>query len=205
MDPTRTEAGLREVPALAQPADEILQRNPDILQQHLGVLVGLRSAEVRVVVVKRRYVPDDGQPRRATRDEEYRLTFPRRGVRIGDAHDQKKRGDGGVGRKPLVPVDEPAVAVCPRSRANPRRIRACVGLGHGEAAADLTVEQRLQVPVPLLGRCADGEQFRVPRIRGACTEDRRRPQRLAEYLAEQRHLHLAPAGAAEMWREEGCP
>src|SRR5229473_49389 len=72
-------------------------------------------------------------------------------------------GDRAVGDPALGPIEHPAVAVAPRTRLHPARIRAMVGLGQPEASDKLALSHLGDVPLLLLLRA--GRINRVHRER----------------------------------------
>ena len=95
------------------------------------------------------------------------------GVEVRLAHDDQEVADRRVRAEPLVPVDDPLVAVEHGLRGEQRGVGAGARLGHREAAAQLAVEQRLHPLLLLLVGAADGDQLGVARVRGVVAEDRR--------------------------------
>ena len=92
-----------------------------------------------------------------------------------------------------------------RGRGEHLRVGAALRLGHREAGDDAVVEQRLQVALLELGGAVVGQDLAVAGIGCLRTENDRRAFRPAEDLVEQRQLHLAVAGTAEMRAEVGRP
>ena len=88
---------------------------------------------------------------------------------------------------------------------NMRGVGAGVRLGHRVAGEALTVEQRLQVLLLLLGRAVVGDDLGVAGVGRLAPEHDRRPLRPAEDLVEQRELELAVALAAELGTEVRGP
>jgi hypothetical protein len=80
-----------------------------------------------------------------------------------------------------------------------------VRLGHRVAREHLTVEQRLEVALLLLGRAVVGDDLGVAGVGRLAAEHDRGPLRPAEDLVEQRQLELAVALAAELGAQVGGP
>jgi hypothetical protein len=104
-----------------------------------------------------------------------------------------------------VTIDHPLVTVANGVGGEQRRVGTGAGLGHREARAHLTGEQRLHPLLLLLLAPADGDQFGVARVGRLVPEDARRVHALTEDLVHQSELHLPPAAAAELRREVRGP
>ena len=156
--------------------DEVPGRHPHIQVLDLGVVPEAPVRRVRIL--HRRHVPDDVHPGRLGRDDDHRRSLVRMDVWIGHRHHDQEVRHGSVGREPLVPVDHPLVAVPHGRRRQQRRIGSSgVGLRHGEGGSQLTVEQRLEPPLPLrlVPRLLDThrQQLRVARVRRIVAEHHR--------------------------------
>ena len=92
------------------------------------------------------------------------------------------------------------------------RVRNCVGigagrirLGHGEGAAEVAREQRMQPAVLLLGRARHREDLGVAGVGSRVAEGQRRDRRGAEDLVHETQTDLSQALAAELRRQVRGP
>ena len=196
MDAPRDEPVLGDHEPLALAAEQRVGGHAHVLVEDLGVAAEL--AEARLGVLHRRDVAQDVDARRVGRDEEHRGALVRARVGVGDRHHDQEVGDRGVAREPLVTVDDPLVALTHRARAQQRRVRAGVRLGHREGRLEVAAEQRLQVALLLLGRSGEREDLAVAGVRRLVAEGVRRERAGAEDLVHQPELHLAEALPAEL-------
>ena len=200
MDPAWSESLLSECESLADPflpADHVLERHADVLVQDLGVSPWLAGLVIRLA--HRRDVAKDVHARCAGRHDDHRESLVGRLARVaGLAHHDQKVGDRRVRREPLVTVDHPFLTVAHRRCTQQRRVGAGVGLGHTEATAHRTFEQRLHPPLALLGRSPDGQQFGVTAVRRVVPEHARGVSALAEDLVHQAELDLAETHSAHV-------
>ncbi|PQM45975.1 hypothetical protein C1Y40_03853 [Mycobacterium talmoniae] len=104
----------------------------------------------------------------------------------------------GVGGKPLLAVEHPAVTVPLRAGDEQAGIRAALRLGHRITRRDRPVEQGCQIAGLLLVGAEHCQDLGVARIRCLTAEYRRRPARPAQDLVEQRQPHLSVALPAEV-------
>lgn len=111
----------------------------------------------------------------------------------------------GVGRKPLLAVDHPVLAVALGAGDEHSRIGAALRFGHRIAGADFTVEQRLQIAGLLLVGAEHREDLGVAGIRCLATENRWRPTGPADDLVEQRQLDLPVALPTQLGCQVGGP
>ena len=73
--------------------------------------------------------------------------------------------------------------------------RSDIGLGHGEAGADLAVEQRLEPALLLLRACRSGQHLHVAGVGGRAVEHLGRPGHPPHDLAQRRVFEVGQAGA----------
>ena len=183
-------------------------RHPDVGVGDLGVVPEPPVRRVRVL--HRGYIPDDVDPGRVDRHDDHGRPLIRMDVRIGHRHHDQEVRHGPVGCEPLVPVDDPLVAIPDRRRPQQRWIRSSgVGLGHGEGGAQIPIQERLQPPLPVRLVPAHlhphRQQLRVPRIRRVVAEHHRRQRRLPQDLVHQPQPHLPEPHAAQRRRQVRRP
>ena len=157
--------------------------------------------EVRVRVLHGRDVAHDVHARRVGRDDEHRRAPVRRRVGIGHRHHDQEVRDRSVRREPLVPVEDPAVAVAHA------RVRSCVG---SEPGVSGSVIENADCSSPASsgwsqrsfcsGRPGEREDLAVAGVGRLAAEGVRREDRRAEDLVHQPELHLAEALSAELRR-----
>ena len=164
--PSRSCAITKPMPSATE---EVRHRHAAVLVADLGVVV--------VVVAHHRDAALDAEAGRVGGHDD--LAEAEVGVRVVGVrhrhHDGERRPVRAAG-EPLVPVDDPVVAVAHRRGAQQLRVGAGhLGLGHGEAAADLPVDERPQPARLLLVGAVAPEDLGVARSRAPAS--RRRPAR----------------------------
>src|SRR5437016_2833481 len=110
-----------------------------------------------------------------------------------------------VGRKPLLAVDDPVVAMKLRPSFEDLGIGAALWLGHRERRYDLIVEERLEETLLLIRGAVMRKDFRIAGVRRLTAENDRCEARAPENLIHQSQLHLAIALAAEVRTEMARP
>jgi hypothetical protein len=204
VDASRDEPVLGDQEPLALLPEQGLRAEPDTLVADLRV-----PAEHPVVLVRLLHVgdvSDEHDARRLDGDDEHRGPLVGCRVGVGHGHHDQEVRDRPVGREPLVPVEDVAVAVAHGPRAELRRVRAGrVRLRHRERGPEPALEQRVEPPLLLLVRAGEGEDLAVARVRRLAAERRRGVDRRAEDLVHQPELDLAEALAPELRREVRGP
>ena len=122
----------------------------------------------------------------------------RLGVGVGHAHQDADLAAriGGAGDEPLAAIDHVVVAVPADPGADVGRIRARdVGLGHGEAGADLPVQEGRKPLLALPGRREQVQKLHVAGVGGGAVEDFRGPDHPAHDLGERGVLEVGKARA----------
>ena len=169
------------------------------------------EAPVRSVrVLHGRHVPHNVHTRRPNRHDDHRRARIRMHVWIGHRHHDQEISHGPVGCEPLVPVDDPLLAIPDSRRLQQRRIRSSgVGLRHGKGRPQLPIQQGLQ---PLRALCLvprrldpHRQQLSVPRIRRIVAEHHRRIRRLPEDLVHQPQPHLPEPHPPQLRRQVRRP
>jgi hypothetical protein len=130
-------------------------------------------------------------------DEEHRCS------RICHRHADGERGALGAGDEPLASVDRPAASDSLGPGHQHRGIGAGTWrrLGHGEAGADLSRRQRLEVASALRVVGDDVEEVHVALVGGGAVHRRRSEQSVAGLLEDDRGApHVEPV-AAELGRQ----
>ena len=207
MDTSRSETLLCEGEALTESGfapDEMVERNPDIAIQDLGMTSGFTRAMVGFS--HRGHIAQDLHTGCRGRHDDHRVR--RVGARIGvtgSTHHDQEIADRSIRREPFVTVDHPLVAVAHRSGRQQRRIGTGAGFGHRETAAQPALEQRLHPPLLLILGAADRDQFRVPTIGGVVAENRRGVGTTAEDLMHETQLDLAESETTEIRGKMGGP
>ena len=166
---------LRDHEALAFLAEQRLGAESHVLVEDLGVAAEHPEVLVRVLHVG--HVAHDVHARRVGRDDEHRRALVRRRVGVGHGHHDQEVGDRAVRREPLVPVEDPAVAVAHGARPQLRRVGAgCLGLGHRERrlAARPRAAGRASAPSARACRRARGSRCCRSRAPGSRTRSARR-------------------------------
>src|ERR1700691_2692674 len=103
--------------------------------------------------------------RRISRYEEGRQSVVRVTLRFGDHHYDCKRAVLKAAGEPFLAVDHPLVAVQRGSRPVHLRISTALRLGCREARDDLTLEEGLEIQLPLLVSPELGDDLGVSRVR----------------------------------------
>src|SRR5690606_2775223 len=152
--------GLGDGEPLALTGDDVLGRNPDVVEDHLGV-----ATVVPAGVAEDVHAALDVHTGGVHRDQDLALLAVPLRVRIGLAHDDqdlaarahRSRGDL------LAPVDDVVVAVAVGPGADVGRVRrGLVRLGHAERGADLPFQQWFEPLLLLLFGAEHGQDFHVP-------------------------------------------
>ena len=152
-----------ETAALAQ--QDIRGRYPHVLELDLGVAVR------RVVIAEHRQGPEYFDARGVHGHQDHRLLAVLVGRRIGLAHEDEDLAAriGGARSPPLAAVDDIFVTVAHDAGFDVGGVRRRHhGLRHGEGRADLTVQQRLQPFLFVLGLAeprANRHELKLPSIR----------------------------------------
>jgi hypothetical protein len=122
---------------------------------------------VLIVEPENRQGAHDLHARGSERDEDHRLLTVGRRAGIGLAHDDEQFAPrvGRARRPPLPPVDDVMAAVAHDRGPDVARVGGCdIGLGHGKARADASVEQRIEPPLLLVVTAEQVEQLHVARV-----------------------------------------
>ncbi len=161
------EPALRDFEAASLPQQDVRDRHPHVLEDHLGVAVR------RVVVAKYAQCAHDIDARRSERHQHHRLAFVWLRLRIGQPHDDCNLAAPVhcARRPPFAAVDDVMVAVAPDLSADiggvrrgDRRFR------HRKAGADFAVHQRLEPTALLLLAAVKDERLHVAGIGGRAVE-----------------------------------
>ena len=112
---------------------------------------------------------------------------------IGDGGDEEEIGKGAVADEMLVSRQAPAVSGAHGARLDPRRVRACAGLGDGYRSRALAAHGRLEPALDLLALAF--EQHLIDVAEGAADED---VGRAAELLLREHVIDGREAPAAEL-------
>ena len=179
---------------------QVLLRHPDLVVAHLAV-------------VRPRAAPDPDPPfdddaRVRCRHDD--LDHPPRPFVVlgllGPTHDDEEVGRQAVGGEPLVPVDDPLVALEDRSRLNGTRVRASVlRFGHGEPRLHRSLDEGEEPLLLLLLRPVLDQDRLVARVGRHHSEQRRRAHRVGEDLVHVGVGHEVDAHAAVLGGEVGRP
>ena len=191
VNPPATQARLGHLKALAGTAQDVIRGNPDVFIVDIGVVAFVFA------FVANTDIPNDVDTRCVGRDNEHGHALIRRGVRVGHGHDDQETCPARVGRKPLLAVDNPLVAIPFGLALEHLGVGAGVRLGHGKARHDLIVEQGCEKALFQFRRAVVGQYFAVARIRGLAAEDDGRKARATQYLVHEGELELTVAGAAQ--------
>ena len=112
VDTPAAEPLLRQHEAVARRPDEVVVRHPAVGEDDLGVVAG--TAVLRLGMGHRADVAHDVHARRPLGHDEDRRVLVRPALGVGLGEHQRDVCRRGVGREPLVPVDDPLVAVAAR-------------------------------------------------------------------------------------------
>jgi hypothetical protein len=129
----------------------------------------------------------------------------RRVLGVGHHHRDHERRVLEVGGVPFLAFDHPRVAVTAGTAGKLLRVSTGLRLGHRVSREDLTVEQRPQISLLLLGRAEHRENLGVAGVRRRTAEDHRSPRATAQDLVHEPQLELAVALSAELRRQVACP
>ena len=125
---------------------------------------------------------------------------------LGHSHDDGKAGTVSRAGKPLVPVDDVILPVFDRAGLHPGRIRSrSLGLGHGKAAANPSLQQGLQKSTLLFGGPVFDQDLHVPGVRCLAIESIMTEVAATQDSAHQSVLHQAEAHAAVLSGNLGTP
>src|SRR5262249_42735999 len=113
--------------------------------------------------------------------------------------------EAGVGREPLLAVDEPVFAVARGAGREHLRVGAALRLGHREARHDVPGEQRGQEALLRRRRAGVREDLRVARAGRLAPQDDRRARGAAEDRVQERELDLPVAEPAQLGTEMARP
>src|ERR1700733_15158447 len=130
------------------------------------------------------------------------------GIRIAATHEDRDPAArvSSAGRPPLAPIDDIGIAVPDDGRPNVRRVRARhLGLGHGEAAPNPAIEQRLEPRALLFRSAVSLEDFHVARVGRRAIEYLGCQRRAAHHLAEGGVLQIREPRASRGIRQEETP
>ena len=129
-----------------------------------------------------------------------------RGVRLAHEDEELAARVARAGREPLAGVVHVLVAVAHDAAGDVRGVRrGHVGLGHGEARADLAGQQRCQPALLLRGRAVAREHLHVARVRRAAVEHLGREGHRAHDLGHRRVLEVREPRAAVVAGEKEVP
>ena len=198
------EALLGEHEALALGAEQRLARERDGVVEDFGVPAV--APELLPGVLHGGHVAEDLHAGCVGWDDEHGGALGGSRIGIGDGHDDQEVGDGAVGGEPLQAVDHPLIAAPHGAGAQLGGVgTGRVGLGHGEGAAQIAGEQRVQPAILLLGGAGHGEDLGVAGVGGGVAEGEWGDGRGAEDLVHQTELDLAHALTAELGRQVRGP
>ena len=190
VDAARAKTRLRDFKAAAGRAQAVGHRHAHVVEGQFDVAVR------RVVVAEHRQRPDDAHARRVHRHQHHRLALVRRGVGLGDAHDDEDGAArvGGAGGPPLAAVDDVMLAVAHDRQRDVGGVGAGhVGFGHGEGRADFAGQQPRQPGFLLFGRGEVHQHFHVAGVGRAAVEDLGRVQGTAGELGDGGVVEVAQA------------
>jgi hypothetical protein len=166
VDAAGAEPRLGDREALALAAEQFLGGHADAVEADLAVAVLVLEAEDRQAA-------DDRHAGRVARHQDHRLLPVGGGTGVGLPHHHEERAArvGGTGRPPLVAVDHVLVAVADDRRGDVAGVGGGdLGLGHREAGADPTVEERRQPALLLRVGAEEVEQLHVAGVRGGAVQ-----------------------------------
>ncbi len=203
VDAARPQPSLSDLEAPALAKQDVLCRHPNVLEHDLAV------AMRRIVIPEHRQGAQQLHAGRVHRHQDHRLPQVRARV-IGLAlphHDQDPAARiVGARAPPLAAIDDVRVAVAFDARADLGGVRrGHLGLGHGEAAADLAGQQRLKPLGLLRGRAVALQHLHVAGVGRAAVEHLGRDRRSPHQLAQRRVLGIGEARAARGLGQEQIP
>ena len=197
---------LRQREALADTgltAHDVVERHTHVVVDDLGVPTGFAGAMVGFA--HGGHIAQDVHARSVGGHDDHRIVLVRHLVVAGLHHHDEEVGDRRVRREPLVPVDDPLVAIAHRFGAEQCGVGTGTRFSHRETTAQFTGQQRLH-PLRLLRIGAThGDEFGVAAVGCVVTEDARGIAALTENLVHQAELHLAEAEPTHVGRQVGRP
>jgi len=197
----RTQALLRNHESVPLGAQKVFLRHAAVLVQDLAVAEVIASG-----VSHNGDVPHQVEARRVARHDDHARAQIRRGLGIGDRHDDRELGAVGRGAVPLLAVDYVIAAVLHRRGIHHDRVRAGhFDLGHREAASDFSLHQRPQIFLLLLLRSVFMQDFNIARVRRLTAEDEMPEGTAPQLLRHKRVLHEVEPHSAELLRVVGRP
>ena len=158
--PTRAKPSLGDGEPAPLLAEQICDRDPDVVEPYLRV-------PATVLVTEDGRLPFDMHSGTVHRDQHHRLATVRIGVGVGEPHHDGHLATtrGGARAEPFPTGDPILVTFANDAGADVGGIRAGdIGLGHREAGSNLAIQQWRQPGRFLLGGAELVEDLHVPRV-----------------------------------------
>ena len=196
MDPTGSEPLLGDDEARALIAEEVRLWHAARLVDHLAVRAVPRAGMAHHVDVANEFEAGS-----VGRDDDHARPLVRRGVGVGDRHDDGEVGAVGRRREPLVAVDDIVVTVLGCRGVHHHGIGpGHVRLGHRATATDLALDKRAEEALALLVGGVHVEDLDVACVGGLAPEHGVAKWRAAKRLGEHAVVDQAQAEPAVLDR-----